>query len=207
MKNSVKKILSAALVLVMALCLSVSAFAAITQAEARAIALKAVLLDEKMVAFEVPEIDYDRKGSVSEYEFDFYVKLTDTSYMKYEVDVSAVDGKVIKTASELEQRPTLPTTPTDPSADIGKENAKKFAFAEFGVSADDASLVKVEIDREDGRRVYEIEFFVGNVEYSCTIDAATGAVLEREVENNTSVFERIAQFFEMIFAFFKNLFA
>ena len=41
---------------------------------------------------------------------------------------------------------------------------------------------KVKIDYEDGVRVYDVEFYKGNVEYEYEIDAATGEIRERSVE-------------------------
>ena len=36
--------------------------------------------------------------------------------------------------------------------------------------------------RQDGRAVYEIEFFSGGVEYECEVDASTGAILDYSSE-------------------------
>ena len=38
-------------------------------------------------------------------------------------------------------------------------------------------MLYAKLDWEDGRRVYEVEFYSGNREYDYEIDAATGAVL------------------------------
>ena len=37
---------------------------------------------------------------------------------------------------------------------------------------------------DDGRGVYEIEFYVGNTEYDYEIDAHSGAILEASAEND-----------------------
>ena len=39
-------------------------------------------------------------------------------------------------------------------------------------------------DGDDGRGVYEIEFYVGNTEYDYEIDAHSGAILEASAEND-----------------------
>ena len=45
-----------------------------------------------------------------------------------------------------------------------------------------ANFTKVQLDTEDGVRVYEIEFKVGNVEYDYDIDASTGAIVSSSSE-------------------------
>ena len=42
----------------------------------------------------------------------------------------------------------------------------------------------IELDDEDGTLVYEVEFKSGGMEYDYVIDAATGAVLDHEVERD-----------------------
>lgn len=46
----------------------------------------------------------------------------------------------------------------------------------------DVSFTKAKLERDDGRTVYEIEFYQGYVEYDYTIDAATGAILEYDMD-------------------------
>ena len=40
----------------------------------------------------------------------------------------------------------------------------------------------IELDDEDGKLVYEIEFKSGNMEYDYEIDAVSGAILKHEAE-------------------------
>ena len=78
------------------------------------------------------------------------------------------------------------STSAGSTADIGAEAAKSAAFRHAGVSASEASRVKVERDRDNGVLLYEVEFRVGNYEYEYEISAATGEVLghSREVEDD-----------------------
>ena len=46
-----------------------------------------------------------------------------------------------------------------------------------GVAAADTVFINVELDYDDGMRVYDVEFFSGNKEYDYKIDAASGAIL------------------------------
>ena len=78
------------------------------------------------------------------------------------------------------------STSSGSTADIGAEAAKSAAFRHAGVSASEASRVKVERDRDNGVLLYEVEFRVGNYEYEYEISVATGEVLghSREVEDD-----------------------
>ena len=67
----------------------------------------------------------------------------------------------------------------------GEEAAKSAAFTHAGVSAADAEAVRCKLDWENGRQVYDIEFWVGNTEYDYEIDASTNAVLESKQEQNS----------------------
>ena len=66
---------------------------------------------------------------------------------------------------------------------IGVEKAKSIALKDAGVSG--ATFVKAKLDSEDGVKVYDVEFYKGNVEYDYEIDAITGKILEkdRDIEN------------------------
>lgn len=76
------------------------------------------------------------------------------------------------------QAPASGTPALEQPAASGKEAAKNAAFTHAGVSAADASVTKCELDWEDGRQVYDIEFWVDGVEYDYEIDASTSAVLK-----------------------------
>lgn len=78
-------------------------------------------------------------------------------------------------------------TPAAP-ADIvlTEQQAKDKALAHAGLSAGEAEFTKVELGREDGRQVYELEFHTpGWMEYDYELDALTGEILEwsREQED------------------------
>ena len=50
--------------------------------------------------------------------------------------------------------------------------------AHAGLSEGKATELKAELDREDGRQQYEVEFKAGGYEYDYEIDAQTGKILE-----------------------------
>ena len=71
------------------------------------------------------------------------------------------------------------------SSYIGVEKAKAIALKDAKVS--DVTFVKVKLDTEDGVKVYDVEFYKGNVEYDYEIDAITGQIREKDldIENYT----------------------
>ena len=58
---------------------------------------------------------------------------------------------------------------------VDEETAINAALEHAGVT--EASFHRVELDYEDGREVYEIEFFSGNTEYDYTVARDTGEIL------------------------------
>ena len=61
---------------------------------------------------------------------------------------------------------------------IGVEAAKSAAFAHAGLDAAQVTMGEVDFDYEDGRMVYELEFYADGAEYEYDIDASTGAVVK-----------------------------
>lgn len=63
---------------------------------------------------------------------------------------------------------------------IGVSKAKKIALTNVGLAENVASFIKAKLDRDDGRYVYDIEFYNGNTEYDYEIDAVNGSILEKD---------------------------
>ena len=66
------------------------------------------------------------------------------------------------------------------TAYIGEEEAKAIALEQAGVTAEEASFIRMELDQDDGQPVYELEFRAGDSEYEYEIHAETGNVLKAE---------------------------
>ena len=62
------------------------------------------------------------------------------------------------------------------------EQAKKVALDYAGVKAADATFTKAHRDYDNGRQVYEIEFYANNTEYDIDVDVNTGAVTDFSVD-------------------------
>ena len=94
-------------------------------------------------------------------------------------DGQAVQEEIDQTQSGIQQ------AQQDQSADesqalavedaIDEATAESIAMEHAGVT--ECSIHRVELDTEDGRQVYEVEFFAGNTEYDYTIDRETGEIL------------------------------
>jgi len=59
---------------------------------------------------------------------------------------------------------------------ITDSKAKSIALNHAGVSASNADFIRVELDYDDGVKVYEIEFDAGDFEYEYEISAKTGKI-------------------------------
>ncbi len=119
------------------------------------------------------ESDYENGREVYEVEF---VK----DGVKYEYVIDAETEEIIE--AEVEQKGN---TPVDDSAQmISLERAKEIALEHAGLAENAVTFEKSELDREDGRTVYEIDFTDGSFEYDYEIEAYTGAVVgyDREKE-------------------------
>ena len=62
------------------------------------------------------------------------------------------------------------------------EQAKQAALDRAGVKASEATFTRAYRDFDDGRQVYEIEFYVGNTEYDMDVDVNTGRVTDFSTE-------------------------
>lgn len=90
-------------------------------------------------------------------------------------------------ASKAPNQQTVNTAITEPAnnvaAGVTLEQAKTIALNRAGRSASAVTFSKAKQDIEHGKTVYEIEFYVaGEAEYDYEIDAATGAVLDEDIE-------------------------
>ena len=76
--------------------------------------------------------------------------------------------------------------PGTPSTEITEEAAKSAAFTHAGVAETDLQGVRMKLDYDDGRAVYDVEFIRNTegsaAEYDYEIDAATGEVLSYDYD-------------------------
>lgn len=135
------------------------------------------------------EFDYEK--GVFVYDIEFY-----SDGYEYDYDISAVDGTVVKFDKELEDDMKLFTTDLNKTVDLSEnpdvtaqpvidaETAKSTALNHAGVSADNIRDFDIELEREHGKFVYEIDFDCDGYEYEYDIDALSGEILKNEKERD-----------------------
>ena len=97
-------------------------------------------------------------------------------WTEYEFEIDAVTG-AIRSADRDVEGFTVPST--SGGATITADRAKQIALAEVP----GGTVFKCQLDRDDGRLVYEVEVYSGTTEYDFEIDAYTGDVLSRDMDS------------------------
>ena len=151
---------------------SASSGAAITEAEAKQIALDHAGVSESET--ERMRVKLGRDDGVQEYEVNFYV-----GNREYDYDINAATGEIRSHDSEIDDDYVSSTEAA--GAAISEDEARATVVAR--VSGASASDVRLYLERDDGRLVYEGELIYNGTEYEFQIDAATGDVLDWEYES------------------------
>lgn len=111
---------------------------------------------------------------------------------EYEYKIDAVTGAVLKWEYDAKHYVPLtdavkpaPSTPQAPASAItGIESAKAAALNMAGLGSANVTWDKIEQDYEDGRLIYEGEFYYNHMEYEFELDAATGVFLDWDVDED-----------------------
>lgn len=92
------------------------------------------------------------------------------------------------TASGVTTTPTQTTPSTNTSTGaVTEAKAQEIALAHAGVKAADATITKSKLDYDDGRQVYEIEWYANGAKYDYEIAVATGEIVNSGYEAKTVV--------------------
>lgn len=147
-------------------------------------ALNRALTDAGLTAqgVTVMETGLDADDLLQVYEISFC-----TAGAEYEYEIDAVTGAVCGVSIEYfaeneTQRPGQRPAGEETAQAVTREGARSIALTDAGLSAGNVTFTKSKLDREDGKWVYEIEFITGDAEYEYEIDAATGAILECDID-------------------------
>ena len=157
--------------------------------DAKQIAFAHAKIAQSGVTFIKAKLDTEDGRQV--YDIEFYSGNTE-----YDYEIDAISGEIVSSDMDIENY-TIPdqTAPeaitaaqpksNNASGDIGIEKANEIAISHAGLSSGSVSFVKAKLDTEDGVKVYDIEFYSGNVEYDYEINAATGAIVsfDQDIEN------------------------
>ena len=140
--------------------------ASVTEAEAQ----QAAFSHAGVSGATVVKAEYDRDDN--KYEIEFIAG----SY-KYEYEISAADGRVLKSEKEA-VKSSVSSSGTAYS--VSADEARQKALSHAGVT--DPYEFEIDYDRDDNK--YEVEFKSGGYEYSYDINAATGEIIKSEKERD-----------------------
>ena len=158
---------------------------------AKTIALEAAGVSESAAVFSTAGLD--RQNGTDYYAVDFTA-----NGRTYAYDIDAVTGVIID-SSEDQSQPAQATDggasadganssgtssqSTDGSAAITEDQAREIALADAGLTAEEVTFLKTKLDRDDGRLVYDVEFYTADyTEYDYEIDAADGTSLSSDFD-------------------------
>ena len=127
----------------------------------------------------------------------YKVEFTSGEYA-YAYTINAETGAVMEMSSQEQnaQASGTQTETTDPAAPAPAQNAtgtgtvdeaaaQKIALEHAGVKAADATITKSKLDYEDGRQVYDIEWYAGGAKYDYEIATDTGEIISSAYEEKT----------------------
>ena len=158
---------------------------------AKTIALEAAGVSESAAVFSTAGLD--RQNGTDYYAVDFTA-----NGRTYAYDIDAITGVIID-SSEDQSQPAQATDggasadganssgtssqSTDGSAAITEDQAREIALADAGLTAEEVTFLKTQLDRDDGRLVYDVEFYNADyTEYDYEIDAADGTILSSDFD-------------------------
>lgn len=145
-------------------------------ADAKKTALSDAGLEESEVTFIKEKLEPE--DGIWVYVLEFY-----TSQGEYEYEINAYTGVVIDRSVEMFGGALSGQSPVSSDARyIDVEQAKSIAVSHAGFSESEVTFSKAESDYDDGKTVYEIEFYKGQTEYEYEVDAVSGTVLEYKSE-------------------------
>ena len=166
---------------------------------AKAVALESAGVAEDDAVFSTAGLD--KRNGMDYYAVDFTA-----GGQSYEYDIDAVTGVVIDSSSgggtvetpaagDDDGTASAPAAASpSPSAGqttggqaaataVTEEQAREAALSHAGLTADQVTFVRSELDRDDGRLMYDVEFYTSDYkEYDYEIDAATGEILSYDYD-------------------------
>lgn len=165
----------------------------ITMDKAIEIALKDAGFTEKDVTGLHAELERD--DGVRIYDVDFY-----QNGKEYDYEIHAESGKILKPVKKTEttEKPassgsssstTKPassgsSTSSSTSKNITKDQAISKALSHAGLKKSQVSRLRAELDKDDGKTVYEVDFETAEWEYEYEINAKTGKIIKAEKDRN-----------------------
>ena len=162
----------------------------ITEAKAKEIALSHVNVKSSDADFVKTELDYE--DGIEVYELEFYI-----TNKKCDYKIHSKTGQIISYSHENcdclfgehhhgtnNNNDDKQTTNVKPTTKITKAQAKEIALKHAKVKASAISKYEIELDYDNGKAIYEIEFKVGKKEYEYEIDATSGKIISHDVSHD-----------------------
>ena len=116
----------------------------------------------------------DCDDGVRIYEVEFY-----TASQEYDYEIHAETGDILSRDREAEWNGTAASAST---TDIGEAKARSVALSHAGISESSTSYIYAKKDWDDGRWVYDVEFWADGKEYDYEILASNGTILSYDYD-------------------------
>lgn len=193
MKKMITIFAAAALVLTLTACgdSNTGSTALIGVEGAKEKALSQAGVSQQDAAFS--ETDLEEKNGITYYQVEFAAQGTEYQYSVDAVTGAIIEEKVKEGETSSKAQTTQSASPAEKTTSsagtaVTQEQALAKALEHAGLSQDDVTVIKNKQDREDGKQVYEIEFYTKDwKEYDYTISADTGEVLSYDYEAETAI--------------------
>ncbi len=143
--------------------------------EAKAIALKDAKVAEADA--QIVKAKPDTDDNIKVYDIEFYA-----GDKEYEYEIAVADGRIIDKSVETAKNRPASGGSVNVSDGISADEAKAIALKSAGFTEAEVSYLKTEQDFDDGRQVYDVSFYNGNVEYEYEIDVATGSIIDSSID-------------------------
>jgi len=152
---------------------TVTESAAVTEEEAKEIALSHAGLQAEDVTFIKSGLELD--DGKQKYEVEFYSGNTE-----YDYDIDAASGEILSFDSDIENY-QVPAAGQNSGEDIGEAKAKEIALAKVSGAAE--SNMRINQDYDNGILVYEGTIIYNEMEYDFEMKASDGTILEWSSES------------------------
>ena len=175
---------------------------------AKAVALEDAGVQEASAQFSTAGLDkrngidyYDVEFTANGQEYEYDIDAVTGLIIEHSVDgqnveaaqtpASASPSPAAASPSATPSTTQIPTQSPAPSqaqtigqgTAITAEQAKEKALAHAGLSSSQVTFVQAKLDWDDGRQVYDVEFYTADYkEYDYEIDASTGAVVKYDYD-------------------------
>lgn len=148
----------------------------IGETKAKEIVLSHAGVKESEATFKKLKLDVDDRRTV--YEIEFFA-----GSKEYEYKIDATTGEIISNKEDTEDSSSNSQNNSTNSY-IGNDKAQQIALNDAGLISSQVSSLKTELEQEDSGWEYKVEFKYGEKEYEYKINATTGAIIERRIDND-----------------------